>query len=365
MGKSSINRPEATSPLRPAARSILAARLRSVTRLVKDVNAGYIRKPEYIHQLRVAIRRAEAAINAFEPELRARAVARARRRLRAVRKAAGMVRDCDVHGTLLRSIEGLKGSEQKAVRKYLVRRLDLAREESAREVLAVARPKRMRAMKKARRKLVKLPRRVEGDAMSPPTLLGAALRAFTRVTAETRAAAGQDLTNLEHLHGLRVSAKQVRYAVEIFRVCLPGSLCDSTLTHLREFQAVLGRVNDLRQMSSWLASEAKSLNSAARPKLIPKGTTAEAVHEELLVIVGKLDADLAAAQEAALPLIAGKLEAALAPLEAWTREMGSPKTADEAAAELPRLAGRSAEGTVERPGRHEADRRGVGSAAAG
>jgi CHAD domain-containing protein len=346
MSRKRINRPEATSPLRPAAKSILRSRLRSATRLVKDVSAGCIRKPEYIHQLRVAIRRAEAAISAFEPELRPSAVIKARRRLRSVRKAAGAVRDVDVHRTLLKSIEALKGEEQRPVVKYLSRRLESARLDAAEEALGVARARRDRKLKKSRRQLLDLPRRADNPAASPSTLLGAALRTFSGVTAATRAAASTDLANLDNLHALRVGAKQVRYAVEIFRQCLPDSLCDSTLTQLREFQALLGRVNDDRQMSSWLAGEARYLAGAARPKSIPKGSTPEAIHEELRVIVGSLEADLAAAHAAALPHIALRLDAALRPLEEWTRSALPAR--EEVSAERPSPAGRRAEGPSDR-----------------
>lgn len=346
-----IQRPEAVSPLRPAARQILGSRMRSVARLVKDVSAGCIRKPEYIHQLRVAIRRAEAAISAFEPELRPRAVVRARRRLRSIRKAAGAVRDCDVHRTLIASIEGIKSEERSAVAKYLTRRLKAARRDSSREVLEVASSSRGRKIKKSRRQLLDLPRRSDANPQSPPTLLGAALRTFARVAAETRTVGSTDLSSLDHLHELRVKGKQVRYAVEIFRTCIPEALCESTLTHLREFQAVLGRVNDARQMSSWLAGEARYLADAARPRLIPRGATPESIHEELRVIVGRLEADLAAAHQAALPLIPAKLDAALRPLEEWTRATMMP--VDDGGVDVARTerrfpAGRQAEGAVER-----------------
>jgi CHAD domain-containing protein len=346
MSKKRISRPEATSALRPAAKSIIRSRLRSATRLVKDISAGCVRKPEYIHQLRVAIRRAEAAISAFEPELRSSAVTSARRRLRTVRKAAGAVRDCDVHRTLLKSVQGLDSEELRPVARYLARRLSLARDEAAGEVVGIARPRRVRKLKEARRGLIDLPRRSDNPAASPSTLLGAALRTFSGVTSATRAAAGADLSNLESLHALRVSAKQVRYAVEIFRHCLPDSLCDSTLTQLREFQAVLGRVNDARQMSTWLASEAKHLAGAARPKSIPKGATAESIHEELRVIVGRLDAELAAAHAAALPQVAQKLDAALRPLEDWTRS--ALPLREESSVERTIPAGRRAEGSGDR-----------------
>jgi CHAD domain-containing protein len=341
-----IHRPEATSPLRPAAKCILRSRLRSATRLVKDVSAGCIRKPEYIHQLRVAIRRAEAAISAFEPELRPGAVARARRRLRTVRKAAGAVRDCDVHRTLLKSIPGLESDEQRPALKYLEKRLTLARRAAADEVLGIAGRKRVRKLQKARRRLLDLPRRSDKVAVSPPTLLGAGVRTLSEAAVAAREAGEGDLSNLDNLHALRVAAKQVRYAVEIFRHCLPDSLCDSTLTNLREFQAVLGRVNDARQMSSWLAAEARHLAGAARPKSIPKGATIESIHEELRVIVSRLEADLAGAHAAALPQIESRLKAAIGPLEEWTRSMMPLR--EEPSSDRPMPAGRRAEGPVER-----------------
>ena len=345
MTKKSI-RPEGSSPLRPAAKAIISQRLHSAIRLVKDISVGCARKPEYIHQLRVAVRRAEAAISAFEPELRPKAVARARKRLRTIRKAAGAARDCDVHRVLLGKVEGLDSPDLKPVLRYLTRRLNAARQEAAREVIEVARRKRARKLKEARKDILELPRRTDDPTSTPSTLLGAALRDFATATAATRTAAAADLSSLDSLHALRVSAKQVRYAVEIFRACLPDALCDSTLTNLREFQAALGRINDARQMGAWLADEARDLADAARPMFIPRGTTPESIHEELRVMHGRLEADLAAAHAAALPKIPALLDAALRPLETWTHSAGTGF--QPAALDSKGPAGRSAQGPTDR-----------------
>jgi CHAD domain-containing protein len=333
-------------PLRQAAKYILRGRLRSVSRLVKDVSAGCVRKPEYVHQLRVSIRRAEAAISAFEPCLKPKAVARIRKSLKIVRKAAGSARDCDVHAALCKPIARSEHEEQRIVGKYLTNRLVVERKAAGKQLIAVSKRRQLKKFKRARRRLLKTAHNpANGSIPHSPTLRDAAIRTLTQTCASSRAAAASDLTSLVNLHALRVSGKQVRYAIEVFRACLPRELCDSTLTHLREFQAVLGRVNDARQMAAWMSRESQILVVNAEQKGIPRGTTPEEIHEELRVLLGRFEADLEAAHVAALPQVPEKLDAALKPLEDWLAT-AVPHSQEPAPEKPP--AGRAAEGTTDR-----------------
>ena len=54
------------------------------------------RDPEYVHQLRVATRRADAALRIFAPCLPGKVHKKARHRLRRLRQAAGAAHDWDV-----------------------------------------------------------------------------------------------------------------------------------------------------------------------------------------------------------------------------------------------------------------------------
>ncbi len=354
MARKRVAQPGPESPAQGAARHLLRSRLRSVDRLVGDISAKQVKKPEYIHQLRVSIRRADAAINAFGPCLGPAEVTQTRKRLRTLRKAAGATRDCDSHAAILPSLLTHDTPDQNNLSKYLDGRLRSARSAAAQNALDAARPKRARKLKAARKALV---RSITAPETGQRTLQQAAADAIAATLAATRTAANTDLNDLNNLHGLRVAGKQIRYAVEIFRACLPGQLCDSSLVHLREFQSLLGRVNDARQMASWLTDEALLLAESPKPKGIPRSATTESVHEELRVLLGRFEAEREAAHAAALPEVPARLDAALRPLEDWVRSTreASPTPAeshDRASA------GRDAEGPDDRAnhvkGKHRA-----------
>ena len=147
MARKRIAQPGPESPAQDAARHLLRSRLRSVGGLVNDISAKRMDKPEYVHQLRVAIRRADAAINAFEPCLGAAETTETRKRLRTLRKAAGATRDCDSHAAILPSLLSRDTADQKYLAKYLEGRLQNARGEAAERSLDAARPTQAKKLK--------------------------------------------------------------------------------------------------------------------------------------------------------------------------------------------------------------------------
>src|SRR5579872_6321168 len=89
-------------PLAEAARHVLAVRLRVVGEALPRAVHEADRDPEHVHQLRVATRRADAALRIFGCCLPQKAYKRARKRLRRIRRAAGAARDWDVFLIALR-----------------------------------------------------------------------------------------------------------------------------------------------------------------------------------------------------------------------------------------------------------------------
>src|SRR5437763_965344 len=84
------------TPLGEAAREVLAVRLGVVAECLPPAVGGADGDPEHVHRLRVATRRAAAALRIFADCLPGKARKATRRRLRAVRRAAGEARDWDV-----------------------------------------------------------------------------------------------------------------------------------------------------------------------------------------------------------------------------------------------------------------------------
>ncbi len=61
---------------------------------------------------------------------------------------------------------------------------------------------------------------------------------------KTRASISSALDSLQ-LHALRISAKRLRYSLEVFAVCFPGDIAHGRADGVREMQDVLGRIHDL------------------------------------------------------------------------------------------------------------------------
>src|SRR5262249_55834949 len=84
------------SPLAEAARHVLFVRLQVVKDCLPRAALEADRDIEYVHQLRVGTRRADAALRIFKVCLPKKVQGEARRRLRKLRRAAGAARDWDV-----------------------------------------------------------------------------------------------------------------------------------------------------------------------------------------------------------------------------------------------------------------------------
>ena len=79
----------ADTPLTDAAQRVLVTRLGTVGQVLPRAVQEADRDPEYVHQLRVATRRADAALRIFAHCLPRKVYKRARQRLRRLRQAAG------------------------------------------------------------------------------------------------------------------------------------------------------------------------------------------------------------------------------------------------------------------------------------
>src|SRR5262245_11473393 len=77
-------------------RDALTGRLEAVEHFLEPDSLEDAHDPEHVHQLRVATRRADAAMRAFADFLPRRKAKKLRRALKRIRRAAGEARDHDV-----------------------------------------------------------------------------------------------------------------------------------------------------------------------------------------------------------------------------------------------------------------------------
>jgi len=202
--------------------------------------------PEFLHQLRVGMRRLRAALRAFRGILVRK---KARRVIRALRKLSprlGAARDWDV----------------------LVARL--AADRNSPGLLRKAQARQAAARRAARRALVSkrfagIGPRVRGlvPADSPVTLAqfgGAALtRAHRKLMTQAQ---GIDWADATARHACRIRVKRLRYSCEFFAPAFPAKRVASYLASLKGLQEILGALNDIsvgRRLIGFDADEAALL----------------------------------------------------------------------------------------------------------
>jgi exopolyphosphatase/guanosine-5'-triphosphate,3'-diphosphate pyrophosphatase len=277
-----------------AALRAVRGRLRGLGRAIARAEPELTR--EQVHQLRVSARRAEATILAFAWGLDARSAKRARRVVREVRRAAGVLRDTDVHAELFEALRGSGAGRIEGVGEviaWLDRDRTIARA-YLREVLS----------RTSADKVAKLSRMLEvaGDEAfderldgPAPTSAGvgggtgsevgevvvvrsrrgpAALPAradamFRELAARARSCAAADLTDLVRMHELRVAIKRLRYVGEVLGPVLDQRVSAEAMPRLVEAQGRLGEVNDVatlvERMDRYLA-ELATTHERERPE---------------------------------------------------------------------------------------------------
>jgi CHAD domain-containing protein len=281
MGRRSIDELTGDTPLRRAALAIVAHRLDPLPDLLAAARAHDHTEPKPVHRLRVATRRADAALDAFRPCFGRRRWKRVRAMLRAIRRAASDARACDVHITMLQHEPAKSGTvtcfpqetgnrpgfQTPVIRHALDRVID-ARAAAQDEVEAVADRFPPARMRKRISRLLASARRSEG------TLADAAHHVLPRFERRVDKAAARDLTVLENLHGLRVACKRLRYAVEVFAPC--GETRPRTVA-LKAVQERLGQVNDEHEIAARLDAMAETpAADGLAPGLVDLATTMRA-----------------------------------------------------------------------------------------
>jgi len=194
--------------------------------------------PETIHRLRVASRRAIAAIDAFANLVPAGSRRWLRRRLREMRRAAGDARDLDVLADRLTG--DVPPSPASAARRRLVAMLSRQRPLARRPVMEV----RERLMEAGwSERVAHLLDRVADGRMNPPAPEFARKR-LKRVVRRFFERADRGVRRGAELHRLRIDGKRLRYTLEIFSPLLSADhrrRCEKTLEALQEG---LGRYTD-------------------------------------------------------------------------------------------------------------------------
>lgn len=230
-----------TTPLADAARRILSMRLETVRDRIGDALTDVKRAGQRIHALRVATRRAAAAVELFRPCLPHKVGKHLRSRLRLIRRAAGEARDWDVVlAELVGRLERVEVMDRPA--HDMLSGFVLAHRIPAEQRLRGAcRDYPFGFDRLLARSLASIRQRGPDLATfgghARPTVM-AMVAAFDALCQR-----GEGGT-WEQLHEVRIAAKRLRYALELVESCIDPTLGRHLGTALASLQETLGTVND-------------------------------------------------------------------------------------------------------------------------
>ena len=265
MPTATVNKPQSdgkwlalapTMPLEDAARRVFEVRLGAVARCLPPALKQAREDPEHVHQLRVATRRARAALDIFEPCLPDKVNRKLKKHLRKLRRAAGAARDWDVF------LEGLhEQCEPPAGRKRGPGRKNTSSASRNWPGLDLLTGYALGQRAAAQVHLEALAadhyaERFDGivaatiDAVAPADasvlgrLLDLARPLLFRLVGELATAAAGDLDDYGHLHQVRILGKRLRYAMEICADCFLPQFREQLYIAVEEMQEILGAAND-------------------------------------------------------------------------------------------------------------------------
>ena len=242
----------------------LVANLRAALEQIGANTAGTAegRDPEYLHQLRVGVRRLRSVLRAFRELLRRRGSTEVERSFRKMMRALGAARDWDVFHQSLSAGELRRRARS---RQAIARRL-------ARDVVNSPRFRgaRLQAFAWAQRR----PWRSSADPAEP--LAAFARRALRRLHDALRESArGIDWRNAARRHKVRIKLKRLRYGCEFFAAGFPRRATRPFLERLRTLQDILGGMNDVevqRRLLRELERDGRPTEAtpAARARLVTR-----------------------------------------------------------------------------------------------
>jgi len=205
--------------------------------------------PEYLHQLRVGIRRLMSAVRAFRPLLRRKRADAITQSLRDMMQILGRARDWDVFRETLAHAEASAGLVARARYKRTVAR-------RAGQALVTS-PRFQSAQLRTLRWLHGDPWRTDAARAEPLTHF--ARRSLDRLHAKLiKRGRRIDWRDPARRHAVRIAVKRLRYASDFFSTTFPHQAVGPFLARLAALQDTLGELNDV--------SVARTLLEALGPK---------------------------------------------------------------------------------------------------
>lgn len=259
-------------------RLVLAARFEEMCAL--RVKALDWRDPEGVHDMRVASRRLRGALRDFMPYLRKQRLATSLKEIKALADALGRVRDHDVAILALEKISKKAPPEiAPGIERFIEHRREqreLARNELAQMLSQAILGQLQSNFIAALNAAIKSPRKPK-KTMRPTNI--ATYRELARSTILERLDELERLSEslynplkVKPIHKMRIAAKNLRYAVELFEQCW-GKSINSFSDQVAGLQSSLGELHDcdvwIDNFGSMLSMSEKGSEKRRRPSYNP------------------------------------------------------------------------------------------------
>jgi CHAD domain-containing protein len=212
---------------------------------------------EHVHRLRVATRRAAAALKLYRDWLPRKSARRIKKRLRQMRRAASEARDLDV------LIERLKRENDSAA-EPMVHFLEAKRVAVQPEIVELA--KELRRDDRFVRKAAKLVSKIansdeDGHNGAAKKLCDWAPEQLTKFRTELIDLMPDGSGDVAALHQFRIRGKELRYAIELLAPAFDPQLRKEVYPAVEELQERLGKITDhiaaMRLLAEWEVHKAE------------------------------------------------------------------------------------------------------------
>jgi CHAD domain-containing protein len=231
---------------------VLAPRLEEMCVLRKA--ALDFRDPEGVHDMRVASRRLRSALRDFAPHLRKTKIAAATRCLKEIADKLGVVRDLDVAIIALEKLQKRATSEISSGLQTIIDDQKAKLEPARQELVQALEYQKISSLKREFR--LALVDALVPQVATTPSASGRtrvripSYRVFARSTLLKRLKELESLSpslyepqRVKPLHEMRIAAKRLRYAMELFAACWGNQL--GVFSHqVAQLQSSLGELHD-------------------------------------------------------------------------------------------------------------------------
>lgn len=223
--------------------------------------------PEGVHSMRVASRRLRGALRDFMPYLRKRGINSVQKRLRNLAGVLGEVRDHDVAIMALEELEKrAPAGVSPTLKQFIDKRKDL-REQAREKLKSVLDKTQLDQLKSDFVAAVDAATVTDGSkAQSEPQITYLKMsRAVILDRLKELEALSADLFKpfeVETLHDMRIAAKRLRYAVELFQSCWGHSIG----TYAKRAARVQTALGNLHDCDVWIESFGNEINEARKQK---------------------------------------------------------------------------------------------------